>query len=91
VWGALFDVPPAERPGFDAAEAAEGRLPTTRFRAVDREGGAYEVVTHVATEDGPEGPPSPSYLEVVVAGARHWALPAGWVVGLEEYAEDSLL
>jgi hypothetical protein len=49
------------------------------------------VVTHVAAEDGPEGPPSPSYLEVVVAGARHWALPAGWVVGLEEYAEDSLL
>ncbi len=89
VWGALFEVSADEAEAIDAAEKAEGRLPTTEFRAVDREGATYRVVTHVAAADG-EYEPSREYMEAVVSGSRCWKLPTGWIAGLEEYLEDPL-
>ena len=89
VWGALFEIPADEASALDAAEAEEGRVPTEGFRAVDREGTTYRVVTHVASGDG-EYPPSREYMEAVVAGSRRWELPTGWIAGLEEYVEEPL-
>lgn len=88
VWGALFEVPADQAGALDRAEAAEGRLPTDRYRAVDREGNAYEVVTHAGPVEGEESPVSASYLAHMVAGSRHWGLPMGWIAGLEELAEE---
>ncbi len=90
VWGALFEVSDDEAAAIDAAEAAEGRAPTTEFRAVDREGTTYQVVTHVAAVDG-EYEPSREYMAAVVTGSRRWQLPTGWIAGLEEYVEDPLI
>lgn len=90
VWGALFEVQPAELAAITEAEAADGRVATTAFSVVDREGTRHWVTTHVV--EGPESDdPSPDYLEHVVLGARHWGLPTGWVINLEEIAEDDLL
>jgi hypothetical protein len=91
VWGAIFEVPAAQIAGLNAAEAAEGRVPDKSFKAVDREGGKHDVLTHVQA-GAPNGvyAPSREYMELVVAGGRHWGLPTGWVAGLEEYVEDPL-
>ena len=90
VWGALFEVAPAELAAITAAEELDGRIPTKEFSVVDREGTRHWVTTHVV--EGPEGgDPSPDYIEHVVAGGRHWQLPMGWVINLEEIVEDDLL
>jgi hypothetical protein len=31
-----------------------------------------------------------AHLTSMIKGARHWALPAGWVLGLEDLGEDPL-
>jgi gamma-glutamylcyclotransferase (GGCT)/AIG2-like uncharacterized protein YtfP len=88
VWGAVFEVNSAEGAAIAEAEAAEGRQPAG-LQAVDREGNKYEVVTYIhPAEDDGDNPPSTDYMERVVRGARHWGLPTGWIVGLEEYGED---
>jgi hypothetical protein len=58
---------------------------------VDREGNKYECLTFVSIEE-PNGEirPSAEYLESMINGARYWSLPAGWVMGLEDLAEDPL-
>lgn len=89
VWGALFEVDEGELAAITEAEAADGRVATREFSVVDREGTRHWVTTHVVP--GPEGgEPSAAYLEHVVAGGRHWSLPTGWVLNLEEIAEDDL-
>ena len=54
--------------------------------AMDRSGKRHTVATHVHEENGSkQHTPSPDSMAIVVAGSRHWQLPAGWVAGLEEY------
>lgn len=91
VWGAIFNVPKSERTALAAREAAEGRKPSNEFVAIDRAGGRYEVVAFVAEHSDGEVPPSVSYMQKVVDGARHWGLPGGWVAGLEEFLEGPLI
>lgn len=88
VWGAVFHVPKAQVACLNAAEADEGRVPTTT-QAMDREGRRHEVLVHVSEQE-PNGEyrPEPRYLEMMVSGGRHWQLPAGWVASLEEHLED---
>jgi len=90
VWGAIFSVSDDELEAIAKAEAAEGRHPRTDLRAVDRAGSKHDVVTFVSPGAAEDNPPSSPYMEQVVRGARHWSLPTGWVVGLEELTENSL-
>jgi AIG2-like family len=89
VWGGIFEVTGKQMASITLAEAIEGREPREDLRAVDRAGKKYEVVTFVHPAKGSRHPPSAEYMSVVVAGARHWGLPTGWVVGLQELAEDA--
>ena len=94
VWGAVFEVPEDQAAGLDRAERMDGRAPFDDFTAVDRQGGRHAVRTHAArTPHGPEQhyPPSAEYMGLVVAGARHWGLPTGWVAGLEEHITGPLV
>jgi gamma-glutamylcyclotransferase len=91
VWGGIFEISEGELEALTAAEAAEGRHPRNDLRAVDRAGHKYDVVTFAHHNTGVENDPSRAYMTRVVKGARHWGLPTGWVVGLEEYAEDALI
>ncbi|HJQ76919.1 MAG TPA: gamma-glutamylcyclotransferase family protein [Acidimicrobiia bacterium] len=91
VWGGVFEIPGDQVASLTAAEREEGRVPGFDVKAVDREGNKYDCLTFVAV-DPPNGQlrPSPEYLAAMVKGARHWKLPAGWVLGLEDLAEDPL-
>lgn len=91
VWGGVFEIPSDEVDDLIAAERSEGRIPGFDHRAVDREGNKHECLTFVARgELNGDRTPSPEYLASMVKGARHWNLPAGWVMGLEDIGEDSL-
>ena len=91
VWGGVFEIPSGSVESLTRAEKAEGRRPGFDVKAVDREGNKYDCLTFVAVErpDG-EHRPDPDYLESMINGARHWRLPAGWVMGLEDLADDPL-
>jgi gamma-glutamylcyclotransferase len=85
VWGAVFSIGQSDQEAIDAAEAGEGRIPTTA-QAMDRGGRRHDVLTHVSG-NGHHEPltPEPSYVRLMVSGGRHWKLPAGWVLALEEH------
>jgi hypothetical protein len=88
VWGAVFHLRKSDVDALNAAEADEGRVPTTT-QAMDREGRRHDVLVHVsAQEPNGEFRPEPGYLRLMVTGGRHWQLPAGWVASLEEHLED---
>jgi gamma-glutamylcyclotransferase (GGCT)/AIG2-like uncharacterized protein YtfP len=85
VWGAIFEVPKKDLSALDEVEGAEGRVRVIRS-AMDRAGKRHEVVTHAFEPNGKKAyKPSSQYMSVVVKGGRHWSLPAGWIMGLEEY------
>ena len=88
VWGAVFAVPDEDLTSLNEHERGEGRTATST-QAMDREGRRHDVVVHVcASEVNGEFNPERPYLEAMVAGSRHWKLPAGWVANLEEHLED---
>jgi gamma-glutamylcyclotransferase (GGCT)/AIG2-like uncharacterized protein YtfP len=89
VWGAVFSVPDPEVAALDEIESEEDRV-ASEVEAMDRTGRRHQVRTHVY--DGPPNgnlSPSSDYLTMMLAGSRHWSLPAGWIAGLEEYLEAS--
>lgn len=91
VWGGVFEIPAEAVESLIQAEKAEGREPGFDAKAVDREGNKYDCLTFVAPGDpNDDQRPSPEYLESMINGARHWSLPAGWVMGLEDLSEDPL-
>ncbi len=90
VWGAVYEVSEKGLSGIDIAETNEGRTATT-VEAIDRSGKRYHVRTHLGPEDHPDDlEPSAEYLSVMVNGSRHWGLPAGWVIGLEDHLGQGL-
>lgn len=91
VWGGVFEVPDESVDSLTKAEAEEGRKPGFDLKAVDREGNKHDCLTFVSvSEPNGEMRPDQEYLDAMVRGARHWSLPAGWVMGLEDLAEDPL-
>lgn len=85
VWGAVFSLPAAELKKLDKAEAQEGRVRATT-QAMDREGRRHDVVTHVSDNGHDKHlDPEAEYVRLMVSGGRHWNLPAGWVMALEEH------
>jgi gamma-glutamylcyclotransferase (GGCT)/AIG2-like uncharacterized protein YtfP len=89
VWGAVFAVPDDQIDALNAVEGTEHRVVST-VEAIDRTGKRHQVVTHVF--DGSNNgrvEPSPAYLRLMLAGSKHWSLPAGWIAGLEEHLEAS--
>ena len=91
VWGGVFEIPSSSVASLSDAEHEEGRISGFDAKAVDREGNKYECLTYVANgSPRTDQPPNPEYLELMIQGARHWDLPAGWVLGLEDLNEDPL-
>jgi hypothetical protein len=92
VWGGVFEIPDDEIGRLTDAEEAEGRVADWEAKAVDREGNKHGCLTFVA-KASPNGERSPrrDHLDSMIKGAKHWSLPAGWVMGLEDLGEDPLL
>jgi hypothetical protein len=91
VWGGVFEVPDEEVPALVDAEEGEGRVAGWDVKAVDREGNKHDCLTFVA-KASPNGErhSGQDHLASMIKGAKHWSLPAGWVMGLEELGEDPL-
>ncbi|MFQ5554984.1 MAG: gamma-glutamylcyclotransferase family protein [Acidimicrobiia bacterium] len=90
VWGAVFEVPRKDFGGLDEAEADECRI-ADEVEAMDRNGKRHQVTVHLFSPNGDANganSPSPSYLELMLRGSRHWSLPAGWIAGLQEHIEN---
>jgi gamma-glutamylcyclotransferase (GGCT)/AIG2-like uncharacterized protein YtfP len=84
VWGAVFSIPDREMVAIDRIELVEQRLRVEAV-AVDRNGRRHRVALHQAVDVvGSELSPSIDYLERMVAGSRHWELPIGWIVSLDD-------
>ena len=91
VWGGVFEIPHDQVDALVSAEAHEGRSPGFDHKAVDREGNKYDCLVFVAAGSPDDDYlPTPECLETMIRGARHWSLPAGWVMGLEDLEEDPL-
>jgi hypothetical protein len=91
VWGGVFEIPTDQMEALIRAEKAEGRIPGYPEKAIDREGNKHDCITFVAQgSSGGDHRPDPDSLAAMISGARHWSLPAGWVMGLEDLAEDPL-
>jgi gamma-glutamylcyclotransferase len=90
VWGAVFEVSNAELKAITAHEAEFGQKPLKDIKAVDRSGHKYPVAVFAHPANSERNRPSAEYMQKVVAGARHWHLPTGWVAGLEDLSEDDL-
>ncbi len=89
VWGAVFTVPDDEIAAIDAVETEEHRQRAV-VEAIDRSGGRHQVATHGANDIGTKPMhPAPDYVAVMLAGSRHWELPAGWIVRLEDHLEPT--
>jgi gamma-glutamylcyclotransferase (GGCT)/AIG2-like uncharacterized protein YtfP len=92
VWGAVYEIGKADLDMLDELETKEQRSSAT-IEAMDRTGRRHQVVVHLlagsptANGNGSHQPSS-KYLELMVAGSRHWSLPVGWIAGLEEHLEN---
>lgn len=91
VWGGVFEIPYDEVPALTDSEEAEGRVADWEIKAVDREGNKYDCLTFVAkASPSHDARPTRAELDSMIKGARHWSLPAGWVMGLEDFGENPL-
>jgi hypothetical protein len=89
VWGGVFAIPEEDVASITAAENREGRIAGWEMKAIDREGNKHDCLTFVAPPSGTEPTsPDPAYLGQIIHGARHWKLPAGWIVGLEDLIDN---
>lgn len=88
VWGAVFTVPSADAESVVEWANQHGRSPgLTDQKAVDREGNKHDCLVLVTPADS-ETRPDPAYISSMVRGARHWNLPAGWIMGLDDLTAD---
>ncbi|MGB5168465.1 MAG: gamma-glutamylcyclotransferase family protein [Acidimicrobiia bacterium] len=84
VWGAVFSIPQREMKVLDRIELAEQRH-RVESDAIDRNGRRHRVSLHRAAGIvGSELTPSADYLTRMLAGSRHWELPVGWIVSLDD-------
>lgn len=80
VWGAVFVVPATQTEALLDPEL-DGDAGWTSAVAVDRNGERLPVEVPSAPDGGR---PNETSVDRMLAGARHWGLPTGWVVGLED-------
>ena len=83
VWGVLFDIDEADKPGLDAAEGL-GIGYDERMVHVETEAGRRCALTYQARPDriDPRLRPRAWYKAYVLAGAREHGLPAAYVARL---------
>ena len=91
VWGGVFEIPADQIDALITVLGA-GRKVGYDYKAVDREGNKHDCLTFVSeTEPGEDRQlPDPGYVDSMIRGAKHWSLPAGWVMGLEDLVENPL-
>jgi hypothetical protein len=82
VHGVLWRITPRDRVLLDAWENVGGGLYRGETLAVRGANGLAHALVYFARPGG-QGRPKPGYMEVVVAAAREWDLPASYIRDLE--------
>jgi gamma-glutamylcyclotransferase len=92
VWGVVYELPDSELKNLDEREGYQPGMPyhqsqyAREDRCVWQEGDAKRPLLAALYRGNPQlDPPLPSddYKELIVAGARHWQLPADYIQELE--------
>jgi hypothetical protein len=81
VHGVLWRLTPRDRATLDIWENIAGGLYRAEILTVER-AGARPALVYVA-RPRPAGRPKPGYMEIVVAAARAWEMPAQYITSLE--------
>lgn len=91
VWGVVYCIDPKEVSQLDRYEGyGPGRRRNAyRRRACtvhldDKDASPLAVQTYFAVPQDNPPPPGRSYMERLLAGARHWKLPAAYIAELED-------
>jgi hypothetical protein len=85
VHGVLWRITPRDRVMLDAWENVGGGLYRGETFAVRGAAGRMPALVYFARPGG-EGRPKPGYIELVVAAAREWDLPAPYIDLLQGFA-----
>jgi hypothetical protein len=85
VHGVLWKITPRDRVLLDAWENVPGGLYRAETVPVRRKRCLAPALVYYARPSG-EGRPRPGYLELVLAAAREWRLPAEYIQALEALA-----
>lgn len=83
--GVLWRISPRDRVLLDAWENVAGGRYSCETFAVRWDGRRIPALVYVARPSG-KGPPRPGYLELVLAAAQEWDLPASYIAVLERRA-----
>ncbi|MDI6857618.1 MAG: gamma-glutamylcyclotransferase [Dehalococcoidia bacterium] len=82
VWGVLYEVDDTCIATMDRVEGVPTAYRRERVTVVDDAGDAREALTYVANKTG-DFYPGRSYVEVILRGARAYALPDDYIATLE--------
>jgi hypothetical protein len=83
VWGVLWRITPHDRITLDAWENIAGGLYRAETLAVRIATRRVQALTYLARPG--EGRPRPGYMELVIAAAREWDLPASYLSSLQRW------
>ncbi len=82
--GVLWRLTPRDRVTLDIWENVAGGLYRAEMLAVEQGAGRRPALVYVA-RPRPPGRPKPGYMEIVVAAARGWEMPARYITSLERW------
>ncbi len=84
VHGVLWDCALADIRALDKFEELASGLYVKISQPVIVPGGAKRALIYIG-RSGEVGKPRPGYMETVVASAKHWAMPAAYITGLNRF------
>ena len=90
VHGVLWRLTARDRVTLDIWENVARRLYRAETLPVQTQGRRTPALCYVARPGG-EGGPKPGYIELVIAAAREWDLPADYMRSLERWSSAGLL
>lgn len=82
VHGVVWRLTARDRVALDLWENIAGGLYRAEMRTVEQAGTRRPALVYVARRR-PAGHPKPGYMEIVVAAARGWEMPAPYIASLE--------
>jgi hypothetical protein len=84
VYGVLWRLTPRDRVTLDAWESTASGQYTTAILPVHRAGRRFPALVYLA-RPRPDGRPKARYMELVLAAARAWDLPAVYIATLQDW------
>jgi IS5 family transposase len=84
VHGVLWRITPRDRVTLDGWENVAGKLYRAETMPVRHGGRLHQALVYIARPNR-EGRPKAGYMELVVAAAREWKFPEGYIQGLQHW------